>query len=74
MVVVVSGSGTTVVGGLEGTVVVIVGSGAGTTIVGRLAGTLVVVGRSAVSGMLNGTGNRTGPVTKNKFINWLIDQ
>ena len=47
MVVVVSGSGTTVVGVLEGTVVVIVASGAVTTIVGRLAGTVVVVGRSA---------------------------
>ena len=47
MVVVVSGSGTTLVGGLEGTVVVIVGSGAGATILGILAGTVVVVGRSA---------------------------
>ena len=47
MVVVVSGSGTTGVGGLEGTSVVIVGSGAGATLVGRLAGTLLVFGRSA---------------------------
>ena len=42
-----------------------------------LAGTNVVVvpvNRGAVSGMLNGTGNRTGPVTKNKFINRLINQ
>ena len=47
MVVVVSGSGTKVVGGLEGKVVVIVGLDAGATIVGRLAGTVVAVGRSA---------------------------
>ena len=47
MVVVVSGSGTTGVGGLEGAVVVIVGSGAGATIVERLAGIVVVVGRCA---------------------------
>ena len=47
VVVVVSGSGTTGVGGLEGTLVVIVGSGAEATEVGQLAGTVVVVGRSA---------------------------
>ena len=45
--VVVSGSGTTGVGGLEGTVVEIVGSCAGATILGILAGKVVVVGRSA---------------------------
>ena len=45
--VVVSGSGTTGVGGLERTVVVIVGSGTGATIVGILTGTVVVVGRNA---------------------------
>ena len=42
-----------------------------------LTGTNVVffpVNRCAVSGILNGTGTRTGPATKNKFINWLIDQ
>ena len=38
---------TTVVGGLEVTVVLIVGSVAGATFVGRLAGTVVVFGRSA---------------------------
>ena len=42
-----SGSGTTGVGGSEGTVVVIVCSGAGATIVGSLAGTVVVVVISA---------------------------
>ena len=47
MVVVVSGSGTVLVGVLEGAVVVIVGSGAGSKIFERLEGTLVVVGRSA---------------------------
>ena len=45
--VVLLGSGTTGVRGLEGTVVVIVGSGAEETIVGLLAGKLVVVGRNA---------------------------
>ena len=45
MVVVVSGSGTTVLGGLEGTVVAIVGSCAGETVVGQLSGTVVVVVR-----------------------------
>ena len=43
MVVVVSGSGTTGVGRLEGTVVVIVGSGEGETKVGRLSRIVVVV-------------------------------
>ena len=47
MLVVVSGSGTTGVGGLEGTVAVIVGSGVGAKILGRLAGTVVVLGKSA---------------------------
>ena len=40
---VVSGSGTTLLGGLEGTVVVIAGSGAGATLLGRLEGKVVVV-------------------------------
>ena len=44
---VVSGSGTTGVGGLAETVVVIVVSVEGVTVVGRFAGTVVVVGRSA---------------------------
>ena len=35
---------------------------------------VVAFNRGAVSGILNGTGTRTGPATKNKFINWLIDQ
>ena len=47
MVVVLSGSGTTGVGGLEGTAVLIVGSDAGETILGILVGTVVVVGRSS---------------------------
>ena len=47
MVVVVSGSRTTGVGVLEGTVVLIVGSGAGATIVGQLTGKGAVFGRSA---------------------------
>ena len=47
MVLVVSGSGTTRVGGLTGTVVVIVGSGEGEIVEGRLAETAVVVGRSS---------------------------
>ena len=47
MMMVVSGSGKTGVGGLEGTVAVISGSGAGEIIVGRLGGTEVVVGRSS---------------------------
>ena len=59
MVVVVSGSGITVVGILEETVVVIVGSGAGPTIVGRLEGKVLVVGRgtgATVEVMVVGTG------------------
>ena len=47
VVVVISGSETTVVGGLEGTVVVIVGSGSEAIILGLLSGTVVVVGISA---------------------------
>ena len=44
---VVSGSGTTGVGGLAETVEVIIGSVEGVTFVGRFSGTVVVVGRSA---------------------------
>ena len=44
---VVSGSGTTGVRGLEGTVVLIVDLGAGAKIVKQFTGTLVVVGISA---------------------------
>ena len=47
VVVVVSGSGTTGVGGLEGKLVLIFGSGEGETIVGHLIGTVVVVVRSS---------------------------
>ena len=59
-VAVVSGSGTTGVGGLEGVVVVMVGSGAGATLVGRLAVKVVVVGRNAgatVVGVVVGIGS-----------------
>ena len=45
--VVVSGSRTTGVGGLEGTVVLNIGSRAGATIVGQLTGKVAVFGRSA---------------------------
>ena len=47
MVVVVSVSGTMVVVGLLGKVVLIIGSGAVETFVGQLEGKLVVIGRSA---------------------------
>ena len=47
MVLVVSGSGTTGVGGLSGTVVIVAGSGEGETAVGKLVGTVVFVRRSA---------------------------
>ena len=59
MVVIVSGSGKILVGGLEGTVVVIVGSGAGATIVVQLEGTIVVSGISSgatVAVVVVGTG------------------
>ena len=47
VVMVVSGSETTVVEGLEGKVVVIVGSGAEAKILGQLVGKVVAVGISA---------------------------
>ena len=60
MVVFVSGSRTTEVGGLAGAVVVRFGSGEGKTVVGKFVGVLLVVGISAgetVVVMVVGTGS-----------------
>ena len=62
MLVVVSGSGKTLLGGLSGIVVAIIGSGAGSTVVGKLAGKVVDVGRSegaTVVVVVLGTGTRS---------------
>ena len=63
VVVVLSGSGKTGVGGSEGRVVVSFGSDAGATIVGRLAGTVVVVRRSSGATVVVGVvGTGSGPI------------